>query len=636
MNGTPAVEFVSLRRAALPDQIPSSGNGGRPVVELGRSLAFNLAIPPASDQPPPAEPQVSLRRTAEPPPAPTVLQPGETLTREEDKTELLKRGRRWLGNLTRKSGEVWQRLRNSKAYKNAADYIKSHHPLISLVAGPVIGAAIGFVDPKLGQFLAENAGIIRTGAGLSMTAFGMMELAAGRETNKGRFARAARYAAMDVSLATMTAPFGVGVGIGGHEMMSEALKHFPSTPAPVEATAAATAQAIEQTPVAATQPAPTSEPSPTVPDIQPNWEVGHPPSAEQLDWARSHGNITESGGFQAYNLDSDDSPEVYVHGDSGHIWWETPDGKWAVDSMPNDGVLKPDAVYSSPPVPDTSGSSNKAHGLASMLPDTMRGGGEPSLPDYKDINGDGRWDLFKMADGTWRLDTDGSSYTLDASSLPVVDPTKMLAEQQVNITGLVDNGGVWDWANAQVTSPDGTYKWKFEDTGTGDGSWVQSDLLSPIERGVHDVNPDVTISAGQGKWHAGENYLKAILNNPATAADTDLVGKLSDGTGANTIAVDAIKDVLERHGVTPDMTDPNNPVYNIDPSYNKEIGAEIQTTFDKITGWFESPGYATLDDTQKNKILAEMSSRGLMEVKNLTVEQLDTLSKLAAALKGGG
>lgn len=252
--------------------------------------------------------------------------------------------------------------------------------------------------------------------------------------------------------------------------------------------------------------------------------------------------------------------------------------------------------------------------------------GELPLPDASDITGDGKPDLFRMADGTWRLDSDGSSYTLDASNFPVVDQTKMLAEQQVNINGLVDNGGVWDWNNARIISADGSTEWKFVDADPDTGSlghWVESDLLSPIERSVHDVSPDVTIAEGQGKWHAGENYINSIASS-----DTNL----AKGTGANTIASDAVKDVLESHNVQTVHNADGTYHVNIDPSYNQEIGGKIQTTVDKINGWFTPD----MDDAKKNEILAEMSKRNLIEVKNLTVEGLDALSTLAKALKGGG
>lgn len=560
------------------------------------------------------------------PRAPTspALNPGEELASDEDRSLLKERLSKSLANFTKKTGEAWKRFTETKVAKQVAEYVKSKHPYISLVLGPVLGAGIGFINPEWGQWFLAHSGQIRMAAVAAMPLFSAMEVITGRETTRGKLARAARFVAWDVSLATMTAPFGVGLGIGGHEMMSEALKHFPA-PA-VEATAPVTATDVSKA-VATVAPSEThtatphaeaSATPPATPDIQPTWEAGHVPTQEQLDWAKSHDNmkpidIDSKGGadFYAYNLDtSDPNPEAYVHIKTGQVFYETPDGKWAVD-IDKDGI--PDALYSQSPVPETSGGSGRGGlGLARPVSSGIQEGDPPPLENIN-LAGDSTPDLFY--DGSnWQLDIDGDG-----------DP-----DQPVEIDGLVNNGGVWDWSDIKITSPDGTYEWKFEDIGTGDGSWVQSDLLSPIERGVHDVNPDVTITAGQGKWHAGENYLNRILSS-ATSHDTDLVRNLSKGEGANTIAVDAVKDVLESHNVPTTVGGDGSYHVNIDPSFNQEIGARIQTTVDKINGWF-TPG----DDAKRNEILAEMSNRGLIPVKNLTVEGLDGLSKLAAALTRGG
>lgn len=639
---------VSLRRgnpASPAGGIPDGGN--RPVVKRDTVTSLSFGLPPAEELP--VGEQVSLRRSTQAVPAVASVAPPAEEWRETAGFDLKQIGKKlgnWLDGFSRKKGvptggevspslwsEAQKRLKNApkQGWQILKEFVKSKHPYVSMGLGIAGTAALGIISPELAQKFIAHSGEIRTVAAMSALGLATIESVIDRETRFGRACKVARLIASDVALFSMVTPLGGSIGEWGHNIISNisisgaaAEQASTATATDVSGSVATVAPSETHTATATPSAEPSATPSAT-PDIQPTWEAGHPPSQAHLDWANNNSNVTESGGFIAYNLDSDSQPDAFVHKATGHIWWETPDGKWAVDSNPNDGVLKPDAVYTNPPVPDTSGSS-PLHHLASPVHSGIREGELP-LPEYKDINEDGKWDLFRMADGTWRLDADGSSYTLDRNHLPIVDQTKMLAEQQVQVNISVgDNGGVWDWTNAHVTTPDGTYEFKFDGT-----NWVQSDLLSPIERGVHDVNSDVTISAGQGKWHAGENYLNRILSS-ATSHDTDLVRNLSKGEGANTIAVDAVKDVLESHNVHTTVDGGGAFHVNVEPSYNSEIGARIQTTVDKINSWF-TPG---MDDAKKNEILAEMSKRGLIEVQNLTVEQLGDLSKLAAALARGG
>lgn len=632
------IPMVSLRRGQSASPVGESPMaGGRQVVRRNAVTSLSFELPPADEIP--AEEQVSLRRsglTAPAEPAAPDAPPAQEWrdTAGIDLKQIGKRLGNWLYSFSREkrlplSPDTRSLL--GKITGITAESIKKHEIPLWMGAGAAArAAAVHYLAPLLNIDPASlDKLVMPIGLGLgrvSLLAINTLEKNPQFETKHSRSLSIARGVSSRAVLFSMGWSAELGVEGAWNNLIAPHLSSAAeATPIPnvsIQATAAGTeTQAPTSTPVvehiATATDTPLAEPSatlPAIPDIQPTWEAGHVPSPEQLDSADSQGNMTAinidgkgEADFYAYNLDtSDPNPEAYVHIKTGQVFYETPDGKWAVD-INKDGV--PDALYSESPVPDTSGSGRLSPGLASPVRSGMREGDPPSLENIN-LAGDSTPELF--SDGAdWQLDTNGDG----------------VADQPVQVDGLVNNGGVWDWSNIKITSPDQTTEWKFEG-----GSWVQSDLLSPIERGVHDVNPDVTISTGEGKWHAGENYLKAILNNPVTAADTDLVGKLSEGTGANTIAADAVKDVLESNNVHTTVDGVGAYHVNVDSSYNQEIGARIEATVDKINGWF-TPG---TDDVDKNKILAEMSKRGLIEVKNLTVEQLDSLGKLAKALKGGG
>lgn len=639
----PVVARSRTTTLSIPGSLPQKAGVPAEVKDLIQSLHQGSSALPASQIPPESADYVSLRRgktepfagQADAPPLTATAstqslasgeQPATVMELFETVREDLQKGlMKGLETFSQNAKTQWHKIKNTKGYQNLTEYIKSNHPKVSLIAGFVIPAAIGVFSPELAGQLMAHYGEVRTVAGLTALATGALETMLDREKSYGKACRWLRIAASDVLIATSIAPLGGMAGNFLHEAMPN-ISHLLHPPAEVASTAtptvASTPSPDHPKPVAtSTEPAAatstphataTEAPPTATPEIQPTWQPGHLPTTEQLHYADTNNHVTlvdvnKDGinDFRVYDLAGDAKPDAFVHIKTGQVWMHMPDGQWAVDT---DGNGIPDQWYSQPPVPDTSGVHGGKYGLAAIRPEIAQGGVSP-LPESLDKTGDGKPDLFRQ-ENDWYLDLNGDGK---------LDPSEI-----VKVDGFVDNGGVWDSGNLHITSSDGSLEWKFDGT-----NWVSSHLTTPLQSAVQVLPDKVTIQQGQGKWHAGSNYVDSIISTDAAKADSSLTSNFAPGTGAHDIATDAVKDVLASHNVNTNMSDPNNLTVQIDPSLRPEIAHRIQHTVDTINSWF-TPG---MTDDQKNEFLASLSQRGLLSVKNLSLDQLNALQKLANGLK---